>query len=134
MMFLKSRHRITNVSIQEEVSPQEEEDFPDYDNLNSDEDESDEEIEYSDQQRGFQKVARNDSLAKFLNTKSHRSTLPNDCSVIPQRSDAEKYEMRQQIGTQLNRWDDVVFKISLYTTMDDTTLIFKFLFKIFCMT
>ena len=48
------------------------------------------------------KVSRNDSLAKFLNTRRQREKQ-YDRSIIPQRTEEEKQELRDKIGTQLNR-------------------------------
>jgi len=77
-------------------------DIPDYDNLCGD-DSSDDEVEYTDQQRNLEaKVVRNDSLAKFLNSRRQRNEM-YDRSIIPQRSEAEKQEIRDKIGSQLSR-------------------------------
>lgn len=48
------------------------------------------------------KVVRNDSLAKFLSTGRQRREQ-QDRSILPQRTEAERKEFRQAIGTQLNR-------------------------------
>jgi len=48
------------------------------------------------------KVVRNDSLAKFLSTGRQRREQ-EDRSILPQRTEAERKEFRQAIGTQLNR-------------------------------
>ena len=49
------------------------------------------------------KVARNDSLAKFLNTSRQRREQ-TDRSLLSQRTEAEKQEFKQTITTQLNRY------------------------------
>jgi len=49
------------------------------------------------------KVVRNDSLAKFLSTGRQRREQ-QDRSILPQRTEAERKEFRQAIGTQLNRY------------------------------
>ena len=48
------------------------------------------------------KVVRNDSLAKFLSQGRQRREQ-EDRSILPQRTEAERREFRQAIGTQLNR-------------------------------
>ena len=53
------------------------------------------------------KVVRNDSLAKFLSTRSQRNA-EMDRNLIPQRTEEEKQDFREKINTQLNRWGEVV--------------------------
>jgi len=48
------------------------------------------------------KVVRNDSLAKFLSQGRQRREQ-EDRNILPQRTEAERKEFRQAIGTQLNR-------------------------------
>jgi phosphatase and actin regulator len=94
-------------SIQEtdEQDDDEEEEIPDYDNLHGD-DSSDDEVEYTDQQRSLlAKVSRNDSLAKLLNSRPHggRGSVSDHHDVIPHRTEEQKNEIRQKIGSHLNR-------------------------------
>jgi hypothetical protein len=71
--------------------------------LGDEDSEDDEEVQYSDQIRGLgAKVVRNDSLAKFLSTGRQRREQ-QDRNILPQRTEAERQEFRQTIGTQLNR-------------------------------
>jgi len=63
------------------------------------------------------KVSRNDSLAKFLNTRRQREKQ-YDRSIIPHRTEEEKQELRDKIGTQLNRYVMIVKKRSLVVRLD----------------
>jgi len=69
------------------------------------------------------KVVRNDSLAKFLSTGRQRREQ-QDRSILPQRTEAERKEFRQAIGTQLNRYvTPFVLPILLFIVLDVNVII-----------
>jgi len=75
---------------------------PDYDNLHSD-DSSDEEIHYREDDHCLAaKVARQDSLAKFLNNRPDKTDLI-ERNIIHYKSEEERLADRKIIGNKLNR-------------------------------
>ncbi|XP_046364159.2 phosphatase and actin regulator 4-like isoform X3 [Haliotis rufescens] len=77
----------------------------DYDNIPGDSDSSDEEIHYKDDDcpSGLAaKVARQDSLARFLNNRPSRRELIEK-NIIPNKSANEKQTDREAIGSKLTR-------------------------------
>lgn len=88
--------------IKTELQPVEIDDAPDYDNVDSDSDEDD--LKFTENQNALMaKVARNDSLAKFLNQKISIAANSNFdehlMAVIPESQTGR----RQTIGEHLNR-------------------------------
>ncbi|XP_067677490.1 phosphatase and actin regulator 1-like isoform X2 [Haliotis asinina] len=77
----------------------------DYDNIPGDSDSSDEEIHYKDDECNTglaAKVARQDSLARFLNNRPSRRELIEK-NIIPNKSENEKQTDREAIGSKLTR-------------------------------
>lgn len=88
---------------------------PDYDNLPGDESDSDDgEIHYRDDDENSlaAKVARQDSLARFLSNRPTKRDLL-DKNIIPSQSDEEKADLRSQIGSKLTR------RLSLRPTLEE---------------
>lgn len=85
--------------------------YPDYDNLPGEDDSDDHdddsssddgEIHYMEKNSLGAKVARHDSLARFLNNRPSRRELVEK-NIIPTKSEKEKQEDREAIGTKLTR-------------------------------
>ncbi|XP_050402310.1 phosphatase and actin regulator 1 isoform X3 [Patella vulgata] len=90
---------------------------PDYDNLQSDSDSEDGEIHYKDDDDNEEsslasKVARQDSLARFLSNRPTQKDLIEK-NIIPNQSDREKQESKEAIGTKLTR------RLSLRPTQEE---------------
>nr|KAG5697398.1 hypothetical protein BaRGS_008824 [Batillaria attramentaria] len=88
---------------------------PDYDNLPGDESDSDDgEIHYKDDDENSlaAKVARQDSLARFLSNRPTKRDLVEK-NIIPSHSDQEKADLREQIGSKLTR------RLSLRPTLEE---------------
>ncbi|PVD23754.1 hypothetical protein C0Q70_17027 [Pomacea canaliculata] len=77
----------------------------DYNNVPSDDSDSDGEIQYKDDDEESSlasKVARQDSLARFLSNRPTQRDLV-DKNIIPSHSEQEKADLREQIGSKLTR-------------------------------
>ncbi|CAL1529504.1 unnamed protein product [Lymnaea stagnalis] len=90
-------------------------DAPDYDNLPGDSDSEDDEIKYNDDYDPNSlaaKVARNDSLARFLESRPSKHELVAK-NIIPAQTENEKKELREAIGSKLTR------RLSLRPTQEE---------------
>ncbi|XP_076441006.1 uncharacterized protein LOC143280260 [Babylonia areolata] len=89
---------------------------PDYDNLPDDDSDSDSgEIQYRDDYEESSlaaKVARQDSLARFLSNRPTKQDL-EEKNIIPAHSEREKADLREQIGSKLTR------RLSLRPTLEE---------------
>ncbi|XP_012944679.1 phosphatase and actin regulator 4 [Aplysia californica] len=102
-----------NESDKENSHPQVQEQ-PDYDNL-GDSDSEDEEIRYKDDYDPNSlaaKVARNDSLARFLDNRPTKHDLVAK-NIIPDLTDSQKKELREAVGAKLTR------RLSLRPTQEE---------------
>ncbi|KAL8570742.1 hypothetical protein ACOMHN_039176 [Nucella lapillus] len=89
---------------------------PDYDNLPGDDSDSDDgEIHYKDDYEESSlanKVARQDSLARFLSNRPSKTEL-EEKNIIPAHSEREKADIREIIGSKLTR------RLSLRPTFEE---------------
>ncbi|BFY99667.1 hypothetical protein BsWGS_02707 [Bradybaena similaris] len=88
---------------------------PDHDNRPEDSDSEDDEIKYRDDYDPNSlaaKVARNDSLARFLESRPSKNELVAK-NIIPAQTETEKKELREAIGTKLTR------RLSLRPTQEE---------------
>ncbi|BFZ16520.1 hypothetical protein BsWGS_19559 [Bradybaena similaris] len=89
--------------------------LPDYDSVPGGSDSEDEEIKYRDDfdpNSLAAKVARNDSLARFLESRPSKNELVAK-NIIPAQTETEKRELREAIGSQLTR------RLSLRPTLEE---------------
>lgn len=107
----KVRVTVTDNDSDKENLPGKDGYYPDYDNLPGDEDSDDDDsssddgdIHYIDKDPNSlgAKVARHDSLARFLNNRPSRRELVEK-NIIPTKTEKEKQEDREAIGTKLTR-------------------------------
>ncbi|CAG5135062.1 unnamed protein product, partial [Candidula unifasciata] len=88
---------------------------PDHDNPPEDSDSEDDEIRYRDDYDPNSlaaRVARNDSLARFLESRPSKNELVAK-NIIPAQTETEKKELREAIGTKLTR------RLSLRPTQEE---------------